>query len=119
MRKNVRLFYLTPFEECVAQVLWDSDKPLSQQQILDAAEASGSFTWKARSIFSTINSLMDKGVVKTEGFVRSGKTYSRTFQATMTRPEYYAQLVKSALNEKELAAFKKALKNSNEPHSQE
>ena len=51
-----------------------------------------------------------KGLIQADGFVRAGKTYARTFSATMNRPEYYAKMVAHTLNDKELVVFKRALK---------
>lgn len=53
--------------------------------------------WKERSIFSMLNSLMEKGVLKEVGFVRSGKTYARTFEPAMTHAEYLATVVAEQL----------------------
>lgn len=49
--------------------------------------------WKERSIFSMLNSLMEKGVLREVGFVRSGKTYARTFEPAMSHAEYLATVV--------------------------
>lgn len=74
-------------------VFWDSKKALSQAQVIEKAEEDGIRNWKKQTIFSLINSLLDKGLIQTEGAVRSGKTYARTFSSTMSRPEYYAKMV--------------------------
>lgn len=64
-------------------------------------------------LFLFLNSLMDKKFIESVGFVRAGKTYARTFQPVLSRPEFYAQLVNAALTDKELVAFKRALKALN------
>ena len=107
-----RPYHLTSAEECVLRILWQSSEALTQQQIVDTAKETGVLTWKPRSIFSLLNGLMAKGLVESESFVRSGKTFARTFRATVTRPEYYAKMVKSALTEEEMVVFKKALEPS-------
>lgn len=63
-----------------------------------------------QTIFSLINSLLDKGLIQMEGSVRSGKTYARTFASTMSRPEYYAKMVAHTLNDKEIVVFKRMLR---------
>ena len=63
-------------------VFWDSKKALSQAQVIGKAEEDGNLNWKKQTIFSLINSLLDKGLIQMEGSVRSGKTYARTFAAT-------------------------------------
>ena len=91
-------------------VFWNSNEAMPQAEIIKKAEESGTRNWKERSIFSIINNLLAKGLIREDGFVRSGKTYARTFAATMSRPEYYAKMVAHTLNDKELAVFKKTLK---------
>ena len=54
-----------------------------------------------------------KKFIESVGFVRAGKTYARTFQPVLSRTEFYAQLVNAALTDKELVAFKRALKALN------
>ena len=91
-------------------VFWDSKKALSQAQVIGKAEEDGNLNWKKQTIFSLINSLLDKGLIQMEGSVRSGKTYARTFAATMSRPENYAKMVAHTLNDKEIVVFKRTLR---------
>ena len=57
--------------------------------------------WKERSIFSMLNSLMAKGVLREVGFVRSGKTYARTFEPAISHAEYLALVVAEQLPAKQ------------------
>lgn len=66
---------------------------------------SGDLTFKERSIFKLLNGSMDKGMVQEVGLVRSSKTYARTFQPTMSRPEWYAKAVYISLDEKQATEF--------------
>lgn len=91
-------------------VFWNSKKAMPQADVIKKAEENGIRNWKERSIFSIINNLLAKGLIQADGFVRAGKTYARTFSATMSRPEYYAKMVADTLNDKELVVFKRALK---------
>lgn len=91
-------------------VFWNSKKAMPQADVIKKAEENGIRNWKERSIFSIINNLLAKGLIQADGFVRAGKTYARTFAATMSRPEYYAKMVAHTLNDKELVVFKRALK---------
>lgn len=91
-------------------VFWNSKKAMPQADVIKKAEENGIRNWKERSIFSIINNLLAKGLIQADGFVRAGKTYARTFSATMSRPEYYAKMVAHTLNDKELVVFKRALK---------
>ena len=108
--KDNRPYHLTPSESAVMQILWNSKEPMTQLGIIDAAKTAETLTWKERSIFSMLNSLLEKGMIKEDGFVRSGKTYARTFSATMTKAEYYAHMVSDALSPKEMVEFRCTLR---------
>lgn len=110
MARANRPYHLTPAEESVMTVFWNSKKAMPQADVIKKAEENGIRNWKERSIFSIINNLLAKGLIQADGFVRAGKTYARTFSATMSRPEYYAKMVAHTLNDKELVVFKRALK---------
>lgn len=88
------------------KAFWNSKKPLCQQDILDHVKENGDLFWKD----AIINSLMKKGCIKEDGMVRAGKTYARTFVAAMSRPEFYAAMVTSALTKKELVEFRRAMR---------
>lgn len=113
MNKKTYPYHLTASEESVLEVLWNSKEPLTGQQIVDEAKKDETNSWQGRSIFSFISSLLDKKFIESVGFVRAGKTYARTFQPVLSRPEFYAQMVNAALNNKELVVFKRALKSLN------
>lgn len=89
-------------------VFWNSKASLSQAQILQMTD--GTRDCKKRSIFAIVNGLLERGLIQVDGYVRSGKTYARTFSPAMSRPEYYARMVAYALSEKELIAFRRALR---------
>lgn len=113
MNKKTYPYHLTTAEESVLEILWNSKDPLTGQQIIEEAKMDESNSWQERSIFLFLNSLMDKKFIESVGFVRAGKTYARTFLPVLSRPEFYAQLVNAALNDKELVVFKRALKSLN------
>lgn len=106
MSKKIRPFHLTPAEESVMNTLWNSGSAMPLIEVVNVAQKDSSVSWKPRSLFSIVNSLMGKGFIKEEGFVRSGKTYARTFAPAMSRPAFYANMVKDALSDEELATFK-------------
>lgn len=85
-------------------------KPSPKRRSLEKLRKMATLTGKSRLSFSLINSLLDKGLIQMEGSVRSGKTYARTFAATMSRPEYYAKMVAHTLNDKEIVVFKRTLR---------
>ncbi len=81
---------LTKNEIEVMDVFWEADKPLSRGDLL---KLSVEKSWKSNSVHILLNSLLKKGTLREAGFVRSGKTYGRTFEAAVTCEEYYAGVI--------------------------
>ena len=81
---------LTKSEMEIMDVLWESDVPLSRADLLARSEEK---TWKDSSVHILLNGLLVKGAIREAGVVKRSKTYGRTFLPTLTREEYYAQLV--------------------------
>lgn len=73
-------------------VFWAAGKPLSQPELLAQA---GQKSWKDSSVYILINSLLEKGMLREEGFVRSGKAYARTFVPAVTCEEYCASEIRA------------------------
>lgn len=119
MQKAPRPYHLTPSEEIIMTVLWASKEPLSQQQIIDEVARQKLQIFKDRSIFTLLNNLKDKKLIAEVGFVRSGKTYARTFASTSSRANYYAHMVYDILGDKELVEFRKTLKNLSKTAAEE
>lgn len=82
--------HLTKSEQQIMEIFWQADHPMAQTEVVSTCVDR---KWKERSIFSMLNSLMEKGVLKEVGFVRSGKTYARTFEPGVSHAEYLAQVV--------------------------
>ena len=99
--------HLTKSEQQIMEIFWQADHPMAQTEVIHTCEDR---KWKERSIFSMLNSLMAKGVLREVGFVRSGKTYARTFEPAISHAEYLA-LVASLLQRVEITpASQKALR---------
>lgn len=111
MNKKTMSYHLTPSERAIMDILWHEKSSMSQSAIIDKAKESSTMAWKERSIFSMINSLLEKGIIEEDSFIRSGKTYARTFKPTTSRAEFYAHLVFDSLSEKELREFKSCLRS--------
>ena len=79
--------HLTKSEQQIMEIFWQADHPMAQTEVIHTCEDR---KWKERSIFSMLNSLMAKGVLREVGFVRSGKTYARTFEPAISHAEYLA-----------------------------
>lgn len=86
--------HLTKSEQQIMEIFWQADHPMAQTEVVSTCVDR---KWKERSIFSMLNSLMEKGVLKEVGFVRSGKTYARTFEPAMSHAEYLAEVVSEQL----------------------
>ena len=76
--------HLTKSEQQIMEIFWQADHPMAQTEVIHTCEDR---KWKERSIFSMLNSLMAKGVLREVGFVRSGKTYARTFEPAISHAE--------------------------------
>ena len=83
---------LTRNEIEVMDVFWDATEPLSRAALL---KLSVDKSWKSNSVHILLNSLLKKGALREAGFVRSGKTYGRTFEAAVTCDEYHAKSISS------------------------
>ena len=97
---------LTKSERQIMEIIWHADHPMAQGEVVAACK------WKSRSIFSMLNSLMEKGVLKASGFERSGKTYARTFEPAMSQADYLASMIAGQLPAKEYPALLAALLRS-------
>lgn len=86
--------HLTKSEQQIMEIFWQADHPMAQTEVVSTCVDR---KWKERSIFSMLNSLMEKGVLHEVGFVRSGKTYARTFEPAVSHAEYLAGVVAEQL----------------------
>ena len=73
--------HLTKSDQLIREIFWQADHAMAQTEVVSTCVDR---KWKERSIFSMLNSLMEKGVLREVGFVRSGKTYARTFEPAMS-----------------------------------
>lgn len=76
---------LTKSEREIMELLWHVDKPLTASEII---EYSTDKTWKDSYIHLLLNSLLDKEMIRAEGFAKTTKNYARTFLAAVTEEEY-------------------------------
>ena len=81
---------LTKSELEIMNVIWSAGKPLTRGEIL---ELSVDKNWKDNSIHILLNRLLAKGALSEGGFARSGKSYGRLYEATLTGVEYYSRNV--------------------------
>ena len=81
---------LTKSEAEIMNVLWREGRALSRSEILTLSVDK---TWKDSSIHILLNSLMRKGFIAEDGFVRSGKVWGRLYAPAITMDDYYANSV--------------------------
>lgn len=89
------MFSLTSKEHEIMELMWLQAKALSRADIIELSESSR--TWKASSVHVILNSMLDKGAIEVEGFVKTGKNYGRTFRPTVTQEEYTILRMKSSI----------------------
>ena len=76
---------LTKSEREIMTLLWHVDKPLTASEIIDLSTEK---TWKDSYIHLLINSLLEKEMIRDEGFAKTTKNYARTFVAAVSEEEY-------------------------------
>ena len=81
---------LTKSEHEIMNLLWHVDRPLTASEII---EQSTDKTWKDSYIHLLINSLLDKGMIRAEGFAKTTKNYARTFVAAVSEEAYAVQQI--------------------------
>lgn len=81
---------LTKNEIEVMDVFWEAGEALSRAELLNRSVDK---SWKSNSVHILLNSLLKKGALREAGFVRSGKTYGRKFEANVSCEEYHASTV--------------------------
>lgn len=81
---------LTKSEMQIMDVFWESAEALSRSDLL---ERSDDKSWKDSSVHILLNGLLQKGMIREAGFVKRSKTYGRTFLPTMSREEYFANVI--------------------------
>lgn len=96
---------LTKSEMEIMDVFWENAVPLSRSDLLGKENKC----WKDSSVHILLNGLLKKGILQEAGVIRRSKTYGRTFLPTMTREEYYANVIFSHRNKPDPAGLLTAL----------
>ena len=95
---------------------WGVGRPLSRAELLNLSVDK---SWQSNSVHILLNSLLKKGALREAGFVRSGKTYGRTFEAALTCEEYYASSIQVTKNKPSLTGLLTALLQVYDPDDAE
>lgn len=77
---------LTKNEHEIMNLLWKENRALSRSDIINLSTER---SWKASSIHILLNQLLEKGAIRVDGFVKTGKNYGRTFSPAFSEEEYY------------------------------
>ena len=97
---------LTKSEMEIMDVLWNARVPMSRSDLLERSEEK---SWKDSSVHILLNGLLQKGAIAEAGFVRRSKTYGRTFVPTMTREQYFANVIFSYRYQPDMTGLMEAL----------
>ncbi|RKI37992.1 hypothetical protein D7V86_23555 [bacterium D16-51] len=90
MRKKCReIFYLSPKEEMVMKVLWDTEDALSASEM---AERIPNRDWPVSSAQNLLRSLEKKNAIRVAAITKLAKAYGRVFRPTLSANEYASML---------------------------
>lgn len=88
LRKSKEDF--TVSELSILRLLWEEKIALSGSEILERLPELNLFS---TSIYTILDGMVDKGVLRVDGKVRRGKRFARTFIPTMSQEEFAAKQV--------------------------
>ena len=100
---------LTNLQFEVMEVLWQAEKGLSSHEIIERSKDAG---WQKSYIHLMLNSLLDKGMIEVDGFVKRTKNYARTFKPKLSKSEYVLQQAENKCGYEELVKAIAARVNS-------
>lgn len=75
----------------IMHVLWREGRPLLRADILRLSGDNKS--WSDNSFHILLNSMINKGLVKVDGFAQSHKGYGRMYCPTLSAEEYYLDMI--------------------------
>lgn len=84
----------------VMKVIWQAGRSLSKAEIM---ELSTNRKWKDKSVYVLINSLLRKGAIKEDGFIKSQTNYGRTFAPVISENEYMMLQINTLKNKRKLS----------------
>ena len=83
---------LSPRQEELMLFLWDKDVSLTATQMAEAMKEKG---WNNVTLFKTVQALTENNFLEVKGLEKAVKTYARKLAPSMTRAEYYGNLLAS------------------------
>ena len=78
-------FILSDNEYEIMSLLWEENKPLSKADII---KLSPNRSWSESSIYILLNSMLKKGAIIEDGFVKKQTNYTRIFAPRLSEVEY-------------------------------
>lgn len=94
-------------EEALLDYLWEKAIPLTSNEMIADLEKEG---WKQITLLKAIQSLTQKGYLVTVGVEKSVKTYARKLVPSMTKGEFYSQiLIEKGIDESAIVDMTAAL----------
>lgn len=82
---------LTKSEREIMELLWKTNNSLTATEIVSLSPKK---TWKTSYIHLLLNSLLKKEMIKVSGIKQTTKNFARTFEAALTREEYFILEIK-------------------------
>lgn len=94
-------------EEELMNRLWEFGEALTSMEMAKRLEPEG---WNHATLLKTVQSLSDAGYLTVSGLEKSAKTYARKLEPSITKEEYYGNvLMKRGMNSDSLAELTAAL----------
>lgn len=78
------MFTLDKKELAIMELFWREDRNLTHKEVVSLLGNSAN----QNAVYLHLNTLLDKGAIQVGPSVRCGRTYGRTFVATITKTEY-------------------------------
>lgn len=90
-------YRLTNLELAVMDILWDAERPLSRNEVLEAGvDEKGEPLFAASSFHLLINNLIDLNYILVINRVGKNENYGRRYTPNVTRAEHYARQITAA-----------------------
>jgi len=96
----IKIFTLTRNEQEIVELMWAQNRPLTRTEIIDLSPDK---SWKPASIHILLNKLLDKEAIVVSGFVKTGKSFGRTYSPSVSCEEYDKMQIKHYFKKRKLS----------------
>lgn len=90
---DINIIGITKNEESILQTLWRENRALSRSEIINLTRDR---EWKENSFYGLLNSLIDRGIIKVDSIVKTGKNFGRAYIPRISEKDY--NLLKLEIN---------------------